>query len=1145
MIWRGSLMTVVFCLLLPGYYAQEYYEFTTHPSNVYLAGGVPQVVMSCRAAPVTGLTWTYQWRLNNDYLSAQQRGNARFTGFNSNELTIGSATSDIYDTTLFGKGNNFTCVATNNNGPITSRIANIFRVGKPFFQGNSKLNKEATFLAGQATSIQCGDTKFPEIPITLLWHYTRNELRFNPSSDGRIAIALDGTLYFANLLVSDATRYRCGVRPTQPITSTNIFFSGNTTLAIQPRVCTGQLCDFGPELHKRSGNVQAVIGSSITLECIPKGRPTPIISWCLYNSNTQLCNNIQASSKYAYSQASNRLTINNLIPQDAGTYRCIAKSIKSIQWDNVLQVDPKLTWITRFRSMSASIEDTVTFPCTAYGTPPLKYTWYKQAIKFPLTNSRFIMSSTSGNLTIRNLLSNDTGVYQCVVEDRYNRIASGGYFEVKVFAARFTETMQQQQIIQVGPSAQVVCPIDGGPKPTIDYFFNGNQISLLGSNKYERLRNGNLLVKNVVLADGGNYTCRGRNRYNPVNTYVTGWARAHVYQATKILEGPTTRSYRIGSTVTIPCNVTADSRIRNAVTVVWQRNGQSIQASSKYVLRNLYPNYALTINNAQIAESGNYSCRMTVDVAQLPGKTITDTKIGNIAFNAVPLPPTLASGRLVNSSMLFLNWTFATDNENNSPLKKFVVQFRSNYISTIRTLLEIPNINQRSTFITPSPYITYTLYVAAENGVGLSQRSNQLQIRNPNTAVPTDAPTNLYTLVNSADLTTLTVYWTPLTGEQANGPNLRYLLRYRKSNTANSYKTIDVTGSSYTISGLEARVNYDFDLRARNDIGPSAVFAYYLGCTCEQRPVGIPFNVTVVVTNANIVINWLQVPVHLQGGKITANRVRLTQVTSGTQNTILINSTTSITLYGLAPNTNYTVAISGRNAAGEGPFSVPKTFRTGSIDTAYKPVLGFPISSDITNDTVTLRWTIVGQPFYFQPQYRLSNTIGQQVRPFYQEAWFIIIIVIACLALIIAIAVLLCKGRKKAAVPKGKQNPPIPPPPETTNEEYDTIKRPPLPHPQTETIHHGDESLLDNNSIDSLEQYADLPGLSKFNEDGSFIGEYGDKEMDRYSQYNHEGVIEPTGSQYGAVRDDASYHTNHTNHKTLDVDNSTTFSTFV
>lgn len=104
-----------------------------------------------------------------------------------------------------------------------------------------------------------------------------------------------------------------------------------------------------------------------------------------------------------------------------------------------------------------------------------------------------------------------------------------------------------------------------------------------------------------------------------------------------------------------------------------------------------------------------------------------------ILFLAIPAAPRLIYARLINSSQLFLNWTFAAGNENNSPLRKFVIQFKSNFISTIRTLLEISNTNQRSVFITPSPYMTYTFYVAAENSVGLSQRSNQWEINNPNT----------------------------------------------------------------------------------------------------------------------------------------------------------------------------------------------------------------------------------------------------------------------------------------------------------------------------------------------------------------------------------------------------------------------------
>lgn len=45
-----------------------------------------------------------------------------------------------------------------------------------------------------------------------------------------------------------------------------------------------------------------------------------------------------------------------------------------------------------------------------------------------------------------------------------------------------------------------------------------------------------------------------------------------------------------------------------------------------------------------------------------------------------------------------------------------------------------------------------------------------------------------------------------------------------------------------------------------------------------------------------------------------------------------------------------------------------------SVDTVHAPVMSNPLNADITNVSVTFQWTISGQPFYYQPQYRLPST---------------------------------------------------------------------------------------------------------------------------------------------------------------------------
>lgn len=99
-------------------------------------------------------------------------------------------------------------------------------------------------------------------------------------------------------------------------------------------------------------------------------------------------------------------------------------------------------------------------------------------------------------------------------------------FLISAFSVLFTKPFNSNQFIQTGPNAEFECFVDGGPKPTMTYLYNGSNIAL-PSNKYTSLSNGNLRINNVVIGDTGSYRCSATNRFT--NTPITGTASVRVY----------------------------------------------------------------------------------------------------------------------------------------------------------------------------------------------------------------------------------------------------------------------------------------------------------------------------------------------------------------------------------------------------------------------------------------------------------------------------------------------------------------------------------------------------------------------------------------------------------------------------------------
>lgn len=195
-----------------------------------------------------------------------------------------------------------------------------------------------------------------------------------------------------------------------------------------------------------------------------------------------------------------------------------------------------------------------------------------------------------------------------------------------------------------------------------------------------------------------------------------------------------------------------------------------------------------------------------------------------------------------------------------------------------------------------------------------------------------------------------------------------------------------------------------------------------------------------------------------------------------------------------------------------------------NITTLLSPSLRETIVTGLTADT-SYEFHIVARSrnAYSLPsnaiQAKTQPETERQVTPFYQEPWFIGLVAAVGGLVIILIIIFLVRsaykrksqGGRKGNYPLHHQEhrinipedgkPEIPPPP-TEDQDDIPIKRPPLPHDTTYTSNEFRQADLDRESLDSMDEYADLPGLSKFNEDGSFIGEYGDSRYDSRSQYN-------------------------------------------
>lgn len=151
-------------------------------------------------------------------------------------------------------------------------------------------------------------------------------------------------------------------------------------------------------------------------------------------------------------------------------------------------------------------------------------------------------------------------------------------------------------------------------------------------------------------------------------------------------------------------------------------------------------------------------------------------------------------------------------------------------------------------------------------------------------------------------------------------------------------KTYTTTGTSKTISGLQAGKKYTYSVRANNAGGSSS---YTTNRTITTIP-GKPSGVKVSVTPESVTVSWDAVP-GATGYNLKFN------------GTVYDVPGTSKTITGLNPNTNYQYEVSAKNESGSGSYTPSDIIRTP----VKPPITPMNISAAVTAESATITWNRV------------------------------------------------------------------------------------------------------------------------------------------------------------------------------------------